>query len=363
MSGTQIGILTSVSAVVTLFSAPFWMSRYDGWRQPARALELFMILNGVGLLLLSQQVFFAGIAIVSILRAFFTAGITPLSDAMSLNVTSHVRGAGFGSVRVFGSLGWIICVILGGWLVEQTELRYALIGGGLLTLLSTMLLTQISADHFSHQVAGAVRPPLAEIMRKIVARPTLLGMALMVLIVGISNSGVQQFQATYLHQLGASASVIGVASMIGAVIELPIMIWTDRLMRKHSPYRLFSISMILYISIRTLVFLFPSVPMIVFAQAVQGLAFSFYTIPIVRLIQIETAPGETRMVLAFFTVTLVSLTSILGAPVAGVFFDVVGARGLYVIAVGGFALAWIALQTSKYVSARIIRNREPESVA
>jgi PPP family 3-phenylpropionic acid transporter len=353
LTGTQIGAIASISSIVTLFAAPFWMSRYDGWKQPARALEWFMVLNAVGLFLLSQQAVFLGVAVVSLFRAFVTAGISPLSDAMSLNVTGNIRGAGFGSVRVFGSLGWIICVIIGGWVVEKTDLHYSLIGGGILTLSSVIMLTQISPGNFTHQVKGVIRPPIRQIFKKIMMRPMLLGMTFMIIIVGISNSGVQQFQMTYMDHLGASASLIGIASMIGAVVELPIMIWTDHLMKKHSPYRLLLISMILYIGIRSFVFLLPSVPSIMLAQAIQGLAFSFYTIPMIRLIQIETTPGETRMMLAFFTVTLVSFTSIVGAPIAGIFFDAFGAHGLYLIAVCGFALAWIALQAAGHVSARL----------
>jgi MFS family permease len=102
--------------------------------------------------------------------------------------------------------------------------------------------------------------------------------------------------------------------------------------------------MLLYMTLRLMVFFFPSVPIIMLEQAMNGIGFTFYTIGIVRSISDQTASeGETRMMLAFFSVTLVNITSIISGPVAGSLFDRFGPHILYGIAALGYFLSWLAL--------------------
>lgn len=346
LTGSEIGWLGSMGAIVTLLTAPFWTGRSAHWNSPRAMLQLFLIISAVTFFLLSQQVAFLGIALITIFRAFMTSSLYPLSDAMALRVTKAVE-SGFGSVRVFGSLGWVIFVPLGGQLVERLGLSSSLVAAGVLTALSALILFFISREHFTvdrEKVKAAPRPNLRAIFPRLLEQPKLLGLALMIVIIGFGNAGIWAFQTTYLRELGAPASLIGVVGMFSAVVELPFMFFADYLMKRYSAYRLLLIGMLLYMTLRLMVFFFPSVPIIMIEQAMNGIGFTFYTIGIVRSISDQTASeGETRMMLAFFTVTLVNLTSIVSGPVAGSLFDRFGPHILYGIAATGYFLAWLSL--------------------
>jgi predicted MFS family arabinose efflux permease len=121
------------------------------------------------------------------------------------------------------------------------------------------------------------------------------------------------------------------------------MVMADHLLRRRSPYRLLLTSMLIYVGMRTFVFLFPSVPSILLAQLVHGLCFSLYVVALVRFIGKHTVPTETRLVLAFFNVTLPSLTAIISSPLSGTLYDHFGPRVLYAIAATGYLLAWLCL--------------------
>lgn len=355
LTGAEIGWIGSMGAIVTLITAPFWASRSENWNNPRAMLQLFLIISAVTFFLLSQQVAFLGIALITVFRAFMTSSLYPLSDAMALRITKAVH-AGFGSVRVFGSLGWVVFVPMAGWLVERLGLSFSLIGAGVLTALSALMLFFISRNHFSidrEKIKAVPRPNLRAIFPRLIDQPMLLGLALMIVIIGFGNSGVWAFQMTYLNQLGAPASLIGVVGMFSAVVELPFMFMADYLMKRYSAYRLLLIGMLLYMCLRLMVFLFPSVPTIMVEQAMNGIGFTFYTIGIVRFISDQTGnESETRMLLAFFTVTLVSLTSIVSGPVAGSLFDQFGPHMLYGIAALGYFLAWVSLYIAGHYQAK-----------
>jgi hypothetical protein len=91
------------------------------------------------------------------------------------------------------------------------------------------------------------------------------------------------------------------------------------------------------------VFAFPGVFTIIAARAVGGIAFSFYTVAMIKYIGERTAANQTATALAIFTVTLPSLINITCTPLVGHVFDLVGAHWLYLISLSGYALGAIAL--------------------
>jgi PPP family 3-phenylpropionic acid transporter len=285
--------------------------------------------------------------------ALVSAGIPPLSDSLALSVVRTTQ-AGYGSIRTFGSLGWVIFVPVAGWVVERTDYKASLIGSAVLCLLAAVILFPIGTHHFSTK--RETTTGIGEIIGKLLRNPMMVGAALMLIIIGITGSGVFQFQGVYLDKLGASGVIIGIASMLAALVEIPFMIWTDRFATKWGAYRLLLLAMLLYAALRGMVWLFPSIPMILLMQAVGGIAYSFYTVALVRFIAEQTDDHERRTILAIYTITLTSLISILSGPLIGQALDRFGPNSLYIIASIGYLLAWLSLYTSRHVSQRLMRT-------
>ena len=51
----------------------------------------------------------------------------PVSDSMALSVSKD-SGSGYGGIRVFASIGWIITVLASGWLIERFDFGAGFIG-------------------------------------------------------------------------------------------------------------------------------------------------------------------------------------------------------------------------------------------
>jgi PPP family 3-phenylpropionic acid transporter len=353
LSGTEIGWITSIGSIVILIASPLWANQNDRWRNPRAALQLLLFFTGLSFLWQSQQVLFWGLVLVRMCMALVSAGIPPLSDSLALSVVRTTQ-AGYGSIRTFGSLGWVIFVPVAGWVVERTDYKASLIGSAVLCLLAAVILFPIGTHHFSTK--RETTTGIGEIIGKLLRNPMMVGAALMLIIIGITGSGVFQFQGVYLDKLGASGVIIGIASMLAALVEIPFMIWTDRFATKWGAYRLLLLAMLLYAALRGMVWLFPSIPMILLMQAVGGIAYSFYTVALVRFIAEQTDDHERRTILAIYTITLTSLISILSGPLIGQALDRFGPNSLYIIASIGYLLAWLSLYTSRHVSQRLMRT-------
>ncbi len=129
LSGTEIGLLSTFASLAALIAAPWWGRRSDASAQPRRLLQFGLFATSLCMLALSLQSVFAWMAFIVTLDALLSVGVAPLSDVVTLTVIKQGQ-SGYGSVRLWGSLGWAVTALLGGWLIEQTGLLTMFAGYG-----------------------------------------------------------------------------------------------------------------------------------------------------------------------------------------------------------------------------------------
>ena len=341
-SGKQIGFVSSISALVGMVASPIWVSEVKKHPQSQRLLQIAIIVGAVIYLIIGNQKEFLPILVIVFLHSLAVTGVMPLSDSMAVTV-SEESATGYGSVRVFASLGWIVSVLSSGWLVERFGYIAAFIGVAGMWCFASIVIFFIQPRYFTSHADVKPKARLLATLRRILQDRVLLGFALALIAIGFLNSGVLQFENVFLAELGASKRLISVAGILSAVVELPFMIYSDRIVRRVGAHKLFLIALVMTIFQRLAVLSLPFIPTIMIVRFIGGAAFSFYTISFVGLISGRTEPAETGPVLAFFTVTIAGLVNIVAAPVGGAIFDAIGARWLYGLSAGGYAIGALCL--------------------
>ena len=338
LSGTQIGTITSTSSIVGLLFAPIIVSEIKKRPQARGLLQTAILLGAVGYFALGHQTLYIFILINVFFQALAGSGVMPVSDAMAVAVSKE-SGSGYGSIRVFASVGWIIAVLSSGWLIERFDFIAGFIGVSSMWILGALLIFFIQPRFFiTKQNDQLPKPSLSSTIKRVASDRTLLGFAIALIFIGFMNSGVLQFENVFLSELGASKQLISVAGILSAVVELPFMLYADRFVKRYGPSRILLIALIVTTLQRSTVLLFPAIVTIMIVRFIGGVAFSLYTVSYIGLISSRTDDSETGTVLALYTVTLASLVNILAAPVSGAIFDVIGARWLYALAAGGYSI-------------------------
>ncbi len=342
-NGKQIGFISSTSAIVGMVASPLWVSEVKRHPQARRILQIALILGALGYIIIGWQKFFPLILLIVFLHSLASSGIMPISDSMAVTVAQE-SGSGYGSVRVWASVGWIISVLSSGWLVTRFGYIAGFIGICLMWLIASGLIFFIHPRYFSlQQIADQPKPNVWIALQYIWQDKVLLGFAFALIAVGFLNSGVLQFENIFLAELGASKQVISVAGILSAVVELPFMIFSDRIIRRVGAHRLMLAAMSMTMFQRLAVLILPFISTIMVVRFIGGVAFSFYTIAFVGLISSRTQSTETGTVLALFTVTIAGLVNIVAAPVSGAIFDVIGARWLYALSAAGYLIGVLCL--------------------
>jgi MFS transporter, PPP family, 3-phenylpropionic acid transporter len=343
LSGKQIGTFASISAIVGLMAAPLWVHEVRKRPQPRRFLQLALSLGALGYLLIANQTAFWPLAVIVFFNSLVSAGISPMSDSLAVRVAQSAD-VGYGSVRVWASFGWIIAVLSSGWLIERLGFKVGFLGTVLGFITAIGMLFFINPRHFaSPQAADQPKASLRAAANRVIQDRTLLGFALALVFIGFLNNGVAQFENVYLSQLGASKSLISVAGILSAIVELPFMLFADRIMRRFGAHRLLLFALAMNALLRLTVFSFPAIYTIMAVRFIGGTGFSLYTVAFVGLISGRTPSNETGTVLALFTVTIAGSVNIVASPLAGAIFDAIGARSLYALSLTGYLAAFLTL--------------------
>jgi PPP family 3-phenylpropionic acid transporter len=103
LSGTQIGSIGSLSAVVGLFVSPVIVTGIKKSPRARGILQLCLLLGAAGYFLLGQQTIFPLILVLIFFHTIATAGIMHALDSMAVSVVQEI-GNGYGSVPVSASV-------------------------------------------------------------------------------------------------------------------------------------------------------------------------------------------------------------------------------------------------------------------
>ncbi|MCX6080397.1 MAG: MFS transporter [Chloroflexi bacterium] len=341
LTGTQMGWLGTITSIVSLISAPLLGRLSDKLSNPRKVLQFCLFGSAMLMALLSQQSSFLWMAIIIGLEAFIGGPIYPLSDAQALMITNEKQG--YGSIRLWGSLGWAITAFLGGLMVQRAGLVTVFIGYATLYGICIFMLQWIITSAGTAKKETDPQPSLKAVVRSLFRDRALIGLALSLAVLWLTANGRHHFETIYMQELGASDQVIGWAYTYPALMELPIMLWADRLMQKFSAGRLLAAGILLEGLSMLVIVIFPTLESMLFMRAASGLYYSFYAIASVAY-AVERAPAaQAATVLSLYFVSLGGVIALIASPISGAIYDRSGAYPLYVIAAVGALLAWLIL--------------------
>lgn len=345
LSGTEIGLLGTISALAGLISAPFWGRMNDTIRRPRTLLQIALGVNSLAYYFLSHQTAFLYMALIIGFNALISSGVDPLMSSQSIRIASEA-GSGFGSVRLWGSLGWAVMAPISGWIIQRTSLLSIFTEYIILMLLAASILFFVKSgtkpDEPVEAAPAKIRLPLREVVREILHNRELVILLVASVILWIGTNGTK-FESVYLKQLGAGDASIGWVNTMGAIFEVPSMIFADRVMRRKSPTFTLHIGYLIYMLGFSIIVIHPAVPTFLIYRAIGGVGLGFYLTSFTNFIA-RRAPGQqTATVLAFYSVTFAGVINLLASMLSGWVFDLVGPYWLYVMALGGYSLAFLIM--------------------
>lgn len=339
-SGGQIGMLSAVIPLVSLFSGPLWGWLADASRRHQQALILAMMgAIGFAILLAIPHSFYI-LLVMLMLFAFFSAPVMPLVDNATLAALGDHKDH-YGRIRLWGAMGWGVAAPVIGYLTESAGLRWAFGGYVLLMGLGVLVALQLSirSPHINVLVSQDIRVVLQDPRWRIFLIVAFVG--------GILLSAIGSFLFIYLQDIGAHKTLLGFTLTVATLSELPVLYFSSVFLKRWGMLNLMIVALFFF-AIRASAYSFISMPwMALPIQLLHGLTFSLMWVAGISYADRIAPQGMSATAQGLFSGVTLGVGSAAGSLLGGFLFDAVGAIWMFRVMAGIAALTIGILWSTK----------------
>lgn len=322
LSGVQIGALTALPSLGMALFGPLWGAVSDSLAIHRRVLRVALVIAALVAFAASRVMGFGLLFALMSLLAFAVVPVAPLLDSYGVTVSERL-GQSFGRLRVWGSLGFMVSVLIVGRVMGErvSSLVLGAYGACLgLTLLSVVGIPALAERHPRSLLGGlkAVTHNRPLLLLLLVSYLLSSGAAIMYIFLGIR-----------LQEIGGSANIVGLAFALSAVSELPVVAFGGWLLDRLSASRLIGLALCVY-TVRFAAFSTISEPeWMLPVQLLHGLSYGAFLMASVTLAHRLAGREHAATAQALLTAMSFGFGSITGSIAGGALLDRVGTVGLF----------------------------------
>jgi PPP family 3-phenylpropionic acid transporter len=276
-TGVEIGIINALFQSTLFVVVPIWGVIADK-RGIRPSLRIAVAVSALLVLVVGNVLNFWWLIIFIFVLTLFYHPTGPLVDALAVQFAESDRKKyNYGNLRLWGSLGWAIASIVGGFIFIKLDLKYSFPLSACLFLITILFLRTPKKP-----TTKLYHPHFEQIHIKDIAKNRALMFFMFILFLyGVASSPVNSFMNLYLTELGASNYIIGLAYSIQALSEIPFFILGNYLLKHLGAKRIIVLSLIVMV-IRLFIYaLYPNITATLIMGALQGITLSFFLVGVV----------------------------------------------------------------------------------
>ncbi|MBB3108234.1 PPP family 3-phenylpropionic acid transporter [Paenibacillus phyllosphaerae] len=332
----QIGVLYSTGPFISIFANLIMGLVSDKYHTLKKLFPILLIGQLLMIALLFPSPAFLSVCFIMIAFYFFQTPMNPLTDSLILLSSQHT-GTPYSLVRIFGSLGFALSAYGFGLLLKETGTDTTLILA-LCTIGITLAFSFTLKDY-----QGSLRKMEFGGFYQLIRKPQIISFFVIILIVSISHRMYEGFLAVTMRQMGASDSLVGLAWLMSAVSEIPILFLLGKYGHKFKELPLLVIASLMYALRFWLVSVIDSPEWLIPVQAMHSVSFGIYFATALRYIT-SIIPDEYRSSgQALYAVVWTGVAGVISGTVGGSIYEAFGkdsffqlAMTLALIAAAGF---------------------------
>ena len=213
-----------------------WLGDHLGHRM--RIVRLASLVAMLGFVAMFWAQGFWGIALVMLIYSFFWNASLPQFEVVTLTYLGD-QVKRYSLLRLWGSVGFIITVILLGLLLDYTGTEVIL--WAVLTMYLGIFLVSLSVP----EPAAASHPPAQESIFQVLRQPSVLAFLLTVFLMQASHGPYYAFYSIYLETNGYTKGTTGLLWGLGVVAEVFLFLFMYRLLKYSDAGNILMVSMLL----------------------------------------------------------------------------------------------------------------------
>lgn len=351
MTGLQLGVLMALPALWTAFTGPLLGAIADSMAIHRTMLRVVLVAAAAIAMIATRPTKFAALLVLMSILAFSLVPVPSLLDSYAVNVAERV-GTSYGSLRVWGSIGYTVMVLVMGELLgERVTSRF------LVAYASCLLIAWVSVFGLPHLAERRSRPLLDGLQAVRTSKPFLL-LLLVAYLLASGYAVISSFLGIHIQELGGTTGQVGLAYALSAVTEFPILFFSGWILTRIGSRRVLLIALCFYVVRFAILSFAPSPAWIIMAQLFHGLTFGAFLIASVTLAHRLVGRDNAATAQAVLGTMSFGFGSITGSLIAGALLDQVSTYTIF----RGITVLMVVTVVIFVVGSRVIATEENEPV-
>lgn len=339
LSATDIAILMSLMQVMRVVAPNLWgwLAERLGLRIAIVRLSALAAMVGFAGFFLTTD--FVGLFLAMALMAFFWSAALPLVEGLTF---SHLgeEGHRYGSIRVWGSVGFIVAVLVLGYLLDHLPIE------AVLWITAAILLGIFVCALFVPEARRAPEPRAAASLGDTLRRPEVRALLGACFLMSAAHGALYVFYSIFLVDNGYDKALVGWMWTLGVLAEIVVFMLMPRIAKR------FSLRAILLFSFSCAVLRFlmigwgaDSLTVLMLAQLLHGASFGAYHAAAIAVVNLWFPGRLQARGQALYGSLSFGAGGMLGGLLSGYTWEPLGAAWTFTIG-SVFALAglvWLSL--------------------
>lgn len=327
-SKNYIGFILAIPPIISIIFQPIWGAISDIINSKRVLLIAISILLTLMISLLgfveNKYLFLLIFSIYSIALS----GVIPLSDSMSVNYANQNKliKLNFGDIRLCGSLGYAIMVLLVSILVEKTNIRIMFVFSGISFFLTFLILLGVK-EYKNYKISQNYFKDIKKLFS--LKKYTIIIIFVFILLGTIFGS--EQYLNLYMRKSGITISQIGIITLFSVLMEVPAMYSIKKIVNKINPINA------MFVIIITTLLRFFTLPFIdtflgfVLVQMLRGIIVGIaFVMFLDYIIEIVSSEISTSAIALFYAISI-GLSQSIFIILAGIISENSGYENLFFI--------------------------------
>jgi PPP family 3-phenylpropionic acid transporter len=338
----EIGILMSIQPVMRMVATNVWGWLADHTGKRLLVVQIAASLSALFYLGMFVATGFWAVFLVMALMNFFWSASMPLVEATTLSYLGK-NTAHYGRIRSWGSIGFIVSVVVLGYAFDYVAIAWLLWAGlvcevGILIFSRQVPKTEVLAHHTDHQP-----------IKQIVLQPRVLALFGACFLMAVAHGPYYTFYSIYLVEHGYAKSAVGALWALGVICEIGVFFIMPSLVQRFGFARImlasFAAAVLRFLLIGWAV---DWVVLVLFAQMLHAMTFgSFHAASIGMVHEFFQGRHQSKGQALFGSFTY-GAGGMLGGLASGPIWQHWGASALYTFSAGaallGLLLMWWKLR-------------------
>lgn len=322
---SQIGFLYSIGPMISIFANMFTGYISDKRQTIVKLVRILYICQLIAIGLLHEVNSFSITCFIMTAFYFCQTPINPLNDSLIM-LSSKYTKTPYALIRIFGSLGFAVCAYSFGLILKETGTHQTL-NLMLITLAASIACTFIIKDYHSSSKKFDFSGLLV-----ILKQPKVVFFFILLFFISTSHRMYEGFLAVTMRHIGASDSFVGLAWLISALSEIPILFLLGKYGDRFKEIPLLIIASVMY-AIR--MFLLSSITephWLVVTQLMHSITFGIYFSTAIRYMSFLLPDQYRASGQAIFTIVWMGIAGSMSGLVGGQIYAAFGHQLFYQIA-------------------------------